>query len=88
MKTIAFTAAVIVAGLTVSAAATPAFAKPEGRFGAAKVTYDAVSERYCFREMRSGSMIPATTCRSKGEWAQQGLTIRHKPAARVQLAQR
>jgi hypothetical protein len=88
MKTIAFTAAVIVAGLTVSAAATPAFAKAEGRFGNARVTYQADSGRYCLRETRTGSLIPATACRSKGEWAQEGLTIRHKAVAPVQLAQR
>jgi hypothetical protein len=87
MNTIAFTAAMIVAGLTVSAAATPAFAKSEGRFGNARVTYQADSGRYCFREARTGSLIPMTTCRSKAEWAQQGLTIRHK-AATVQMAQR
>lgn len=86
MKTIAFAAAVVAATIAVSAAATPAFAKAQGRFGDAKVTYDAAQDRYCFRERRTGSLVPATTCRSKAEWALDGLTIHHKPV--VQVAQR
>lgn len=87
MKTIAFAAAIVAATLAVSATATPAFAQAEGRFGAAKVTYDASSDRYCFRETLTGSIIPVTQCRSKSEWAQDGLTISHsKPV--VQLARR
>ncbi|WP_298400315.1 hypothetical protein [Sphingobium sp.] len=87
MKTIAFAAAVIAAAVTVSATATPAFAQPEGRFGAAKVTYDQKTDRYCFREPVAGSLIPATRCRSKADWAEQGLTITRTKAP-VQLAQR
>ncbi|BBF71838.1 MULTISPECIES: hypothetical protein [Sphingomonadaceae] len=86
MKTIAFIAAVAVATVAVSAASTPAFAQAQGSFGAAKVTYDARTDRYCFKETVTGSLIPVIRCRSKGEWAQDGLTISHKPAA--QFAQR
>lgn len=86
MKTIAFVAALAVATLTVSAAATPAFAAPQGAFQGAKVTYDQKTDRFCFRETITGSRIPVTQCQTKAEWAQNGLTIRIAPA--VQLAQR
>ncbi|QGP81262.1 hypothetical protein [Sphingobium sp. CAP-1] len=86
MNSIAFAAAIAAATVAISAASSPAFAKSQGNFGAAKVTYDAKTERYCFKEVVTGSHIPVTECRSKDAWAQAGLTIRHKPA--VQLAQR
>lgn len=87
MKTIAFAAAVAVAAIAVSATATPAFAKAQGRFEGAKVTYDQKTDRYCFHETVTGSLIPVTQCRSKAEWALRGLTIRHAPAS-VQMARR
>ncbi|MEQ6332208.1 hypothetical protein [Sphingobium sp. MK2] len=86
MKTIAFVAAIAAATVAVSAAATPAFAQPTGTYGQAKVSYDKKSNRYCFKEVVTGSLIPVTTCQSKEEWAQAGLNINHKSA--VQLAQR
>ncbi|MFD1106998.1 hypothetical protein [Sphingobium olei] len=86
MKTIAFAAAVIAATVAVSAASTPAFAQAEGRFGTAKVTYDEKTDRYCFRENVTGSLVPVSVCRTKTDWAKDGLTIHHKPA--VVLAQR
>jgi hypothetical protein len=86
MKTIAFVAAIAAATVAVSAASTPAFAQAKGSFGAAKVTYDSKTDRYCFRETVTGSLIPVTQCRSRSEWAQTGLTITHKSV--VQLAQR
>lgn len=86
MKTIAFAAAVVAATLAVSAASTPAFAAAQGSFGKAKVTYDAKTDRYCFRETVTGSLIPVTQCQSKAEWARNGLTISRK--SNVQLAQR
>ncbi|KQN07996.1 hypothetical protein ASE85_17365 [Sphingobium sp. Leaf26] len=86
MKIIAFTAAIVVATVAVSAAATPAFAQPQGRFGDAKVTYHAKTDRYCFRETRSGSRAPLVQCRTKADWAQNGLTISR--VSQVQLAQR
>ncbi|CAM8672797.1 hypothetical protein [Sphingobium sp.] len=86
MKTIAFIAAIAVATVAVSAASTPAFAQAQGNFGAAKVRYDVKTDRYCFKQVVTGSLIPVTQCRSKREWAQAGLTISHKPA--VRFAQR
>lgn len=86
MKTIAFAAAIVAGTVAVSAAATPAFAQPQGRFGDAKVTYQAKTDRYCFRETRSGSRAPLVQCRTKADWAQNGLTISH--VSSVQLAQR
>lgn len=88
MKTIAFVAAVAFAAVTVSASSTPAFAQDEaqGSFGTAKVTYDQKTDRYCFKDYVSGSLAPVTHCRSKGEWADAGLTISH--TSTVQLAQR
>ena len=86
MKTIAFAAAVAVATVAISAAATPAFAQAEGRFQTAKVTYNAKTDRYCFRWNVTGMLTPVSECRTKAEWAQEGLTIHHKSA--VVLAQR
>lgn len=88
MKTIALIAAVAVATVAVSAASTPAFAQDQvqGRFGDAKVTYDAQKDRYCFQQTVTGSLIPAKECRSKADWADAGLTISRK--FDVQLAQR
>lgn len=88
MKTIAFIAAVAVASVAISASATPAFAQEtaQGRFGSIRVTYDYKTDRYCFKDVVTASMIPARDCRSKAEWADAGLTIARKPA--IQLAQR
>lgn len=86
MKTIAFAAAIVAASIAVSAAATPAFAQSEGRFGAVKITYNQNSGRYCVRQPQAGTRVPSIQCRSKSDWAQQGVTITHK--APVQLAQR
>ncbi|MEC3912880.1 hypothetical protein U5A82_21115 [Sphingobium sp. CR2-8] len=86
MKTIALTAAVVAATIAVSATATPAFARAEGRFGSSTVTYNPKTDRYCFRETVTGSKVPAADCRSKNEWALNGLTIEHK--TRVQIARR
>ena len=86
MKTIAFAAAIVAATVAVSAAATPAFAQAEGRFGAAKVSYNANTGRYCFRDRSNGALIPTTVCKTKVDWARQGLTIRHQRS--VELAQR
>lgn len=86
MKTIALVAAVAVAAVTVSAASTPAFAQASGRFGAAKVSYQPATGRYCLAERVSGSLIPVKQCRTKAHWADAGLTISHRST--VQLAQR
>lgn len=87
MKTIAFAAAVVVATVAVSAAATPAFAQSQPASSSVKVRYEAKTDRYCIRETQSGTIVPLTQCRSKTDWAQNGLTISHaKPA--VQLARR
>jgi hypothetical protein len=86
MKTIAFAAAVVAATVAVSAASTPAFAQAEGRFGTAKVTYQENTGRYCIRNRDAGQLVQKTSCKSKAQWAELGLTIKHKPA--VVLAQR
>jgi hypothetical protein len=86
MKTIAFAAAVIAATVAVSAAATPAFAQPEVGASSVKVHYQENTGRYCIRQDRAGSLVPSIACRSKTDWAQQGVTISHQ--APVRLAQR
>ncbi|WP_311269974.1 hypothetical protein [Sphingobium sp. WCS2017Hpa-17] len=87
MKTIAFAAAIVAATVAVSAAATPAFAQEQSGITAAKVRYDAKTDRYCIRQTLPSTIVPMAQCRSKSEWAQNGLTINHsKPA--VQLARR
>lgn len=86
MKTIAFAAAILAATVAVSAAATPAFAQAQGSFGKARVTYNQKTDRYCFREPVPSAVVPIVQCRSKDEWARNGLTITHKTS--VQLAQR
>lgn len=74
----------IVAGMTSLAA--PASAQVQGSFGNAKVTYNAKTEKYCFRETRPSSLVPSIQCRTASEWADLGLTITRKPA--TQFAQR
>lgn len=86
MKTIAFTAALVAATITLASASTPVFAQPKGSFGSTKVTYQAKTGRYCFKDVVTGSRIPVTQCRTQEEWAKAGLTITRKPA--VQLARR
>ena len=86
MKTIAFIAAVATATLAVSAASTPAFAKAQSNFGATEVTYNQKTGNYCFKDSVTGSRIPVIECKTKDEWAQAGLIIRHKVTG--QLAQR
>jgi hypothetical protein len=86
MKTIAFAAAVAVAAVAVSAAASPAFAKPQASFDGARVTYDQKADRYCFSRTVTGALIPAKQCRTKEDWAREGVVIQHKNA--VELARR
>jgi hypothetical protein len=86
MKTIAFAAAVAVATIAVSAAATPAFAQQNG-VTHAKVRYDVKTDRYCVRATLPSTIVPMAQCRSKAQWAQNGLTINHEKPA-VQLARR
>jgi len=50
------------------------------------VTYDVKTDRYCFRETVTGSLVPVTQCQSKADWARNGLTISR--TSTVQLAQR
>ncbi|AUW56897.1 hypothetical protein C1T17_01235 [Sphingobium sp. SCG-1] len=82
MKAIAIIA-IAAASMTV---ASPAFAKPQGTFGRATVSFNQKTNTYCFKEAREDSHIPHTECRTKEEWADAGLTITRKPA--VQLVQR
>ncbi|WP_176592001.1 hypothetical protein [Sphingobium sp. EM0848] len=82
MKTVAIFA--IAAAMTT--AATPAFAKYEGRFGEGKVTYQQKTNKYCVRVADPSRILPHTICRTADAWAQAGLTITHKPA--TQLAER
>lgn len=86
MKTIAFAAAVVAATVAVSAASTPAFAQ-ETNAANIKVRYDVAADRYCVRATVPSAIVPVVQCRSKTEWARNGVTINHiKPA--VQLARR
>ena len=62
MKTIAFAAAVAVATIAVSAAATPAFAQQNG-VTHAKVRYDVKTDRYCVRATLPSSIVPMAQCR-------------------------
>lgn len=82
MKTIAILAIAAV----MTAAAAPAFAKAEGRFGAGKVTYDKKTNKYCVRVADPGRVLPHVICRTADAWADAGLTITRKPT--TQLAQR
>jgi hypothetical protein len=79
-------AAIIAIAAAMTTIATPAFAQPEGRFGSAKITYNEKTNKYCLREARPNSPIPAVTCRTADAWADAGLTITRK--ASTQLAQR
>ncbi len=83
MKTIVIIAA---AAAAMTVAAAPAFAQPAGKFGNATVRYEEKTDRYCFREVQPGTLVPRVDCRSKQDWADAGLAISRKPA--VQLAQR
>ena len=80
------TVAIIVIAAVMTTAAAPAFARSEGSFGRAKVTFNEKANTYCFKEEQARSLAPRIDCRTKAEWADAGLTITHKPA--VQLAQR
>ena len=86
MKAIVFAAALVAATVAVSAASTPAFAQVQGSFGTMKVTYNAKTNRYCFRETRPSTPVAATQCGSKEMWAREGLTITRTRS--VQLARR
>lgn len=78
--------AIVVIAAVMTTAAAPAFARAEGSFGRAKVTFNEKTNTYCFKEEQAGSLVPRVDCRTKAEWSDAGLTITHKPA--VQLAQR
>lgn len=86
MKTVIAIAAILASTTVVTAAATPAFAQPQGQFGQAKVSYNQKTDSYCIKEVRPSSIVPQISCRTAKAWADAGLTITRKPA--VQLAQR
>lgn len=81
MKTV-----IAIVAANVALVSTPAFAQPEGKAGTAKVTYDRESGEYCFSDVVTGSRIAKTDCRSKAEWADAGIQIRHED--KVELARR
>lgn len=80
MKTIAFAAAIAAAAITVTAAAGPAVAQTpaKGSFQGAKVSYKVETNEYCFKGLDANAVIQRTDCRSKEEWAENGLQISHK----------
>ncbi|MDF0544750.1 hypothetical protein PX699_20585 [Sphingobium sp. H39-3-25] len=79
-------AAIVAIAAVMTTVASPAFAKPEGRFGSAKITYNEKTNKYCLRTAQPSSLIPSVTCRTADAWADAGLTITRK--ASTQLAQR
>jgi hypothetical protein len=80
-----FTLSLIAAALTTSAPlpdATVPAAKPTAS-SSYHVRYDAQRDRYCLKARsaasQTGTRIPTEECRTKSEWAAQGLTIDHRP---------
>ena len=85
-----FTLSLIAAALTAAAPApAPALmgdatlpvAKPAASSRYA-IRFDAERDRYCIRDRsaasQTGTHLPMEECRSKSEWAEQGLTIDHR----------
>ena len=74
MKMSAILIAVVALGAT-----APAFAASQTDSEKPTVTYDAKRDKYCISQMVTGSILPQKDCRTKKEWAKNGLTI-HDPS--------
>ncbi|HMI19180.1 MAG TPA: hypothetical protein VK533_06525 [Sphingomonas sp.] len=66
--------AILIAAVALGATA-PAFAASQSGSEKPTVTYDAKHDKYCVSQMVTGNILPVKDCRTKKEWAKNGLTI-------------
>jgi hypothetical protein len=68
---------IIAAGMA-AVAATPAVAGTNAKAGESKASANAVAEKekkYCVQETDTGTRLNAKECRTKAEWAREGINI-------------
>jgi len=53
----------------------PAFAAQRGDPDQPRITYDAKHDKFCISQMVTGSRLPVQDCRTKEDWAKEGLTL-------------
>jgi hypothetical protein len=66
--------AILIAAVAIGVSA-PAFAAPQSDSEKTRLSYDAKHDKYCVSQVVTGSRIPAKDCRTKEEWAKNGLVI-------------
>lgn len=66
--------AILIAAIAIGAVA-PAFAASQRDSEKTTMTYDAKRDKYCFSQMVTGSRLPQKDCRTKQDWAKDGLQI-------------
>ena len=66
--------AILIAAVALGATA-PAFALSPSASGKPTLTYDAKHDKYCVSQMVTGNLLPVKDCRTKKEWAKDGLAI-------------
>jgi hypothetical protein len=72
---------IIVLAITLGATAAPALAAPSSDGDQQKVTYNAKTNKYCFSGTVTGSRLISRDCRTKEDWAKDGVTIADAAAA-------
>ena len=68
------TSAILIAAIAIGAV-TPAFAAPQRDSQKATMSYDAKRDKYCLSQMVTGSRLAQRDCRSKQDWAKEGVQI-------------
>jgi hypothetical protein len=68
------TSAILIAAIAIGAVA-PAFAAPQRDSQKTVMTYDAKRDKYCVSQLVTGSRLAQKECRTKQDWAKEGLQI-------------
>jgi len=66
--------AILIAAATLGTIA-PAFAAERANSDQPRISYDAKHDKFCISQLVTGSRLPAQDCRTKAEWAKEGLTL-------------
>ncbi len=77
------TMSVFVLAAALGAVVAPAFAAHQTDAAQSKVTYNAKTGRYCFTDTLTGSRVPVQDCRTKDQWAKEGVVINDAAAQKL-----
>ncbi len=74
--------AILIAAVALGATA-PAFAAAQGNSDKLRITYDAKHDKYCVSQMVTGNLLPVKDCRTKQDWAKNGVAIERSNADKL-----